>query len=232
VCGRYALYNDPSAVVRRLRARAPTQPAFAARYNIAPTTPVLAIDNASERSLREMRWGLLPRFAERKPARRSTFNARIETLATSPLYGPLLPVRRCIVLADGYYEWPVRPDRRPTPFWIFHADGSPILFAGLWDGDAVTIVTQPPNEALARVHDRMPASLDEARADAWLTNEALSPEAALALLEPSGPEIWAYHRVARTVGNVRADGPELLEAVPDEPPGTDQLSLFPSEAPP
>jgi len=227
MCGRYGLYTDPRAVVQRLRARAATANApFAPRYNIAPTARVLAIVNTPERELREMRWGLLPRFAERTPARRSTFNARIETLATSPMYGPLLPVQRCIVLADGYYEWPPQPSGVPTPFWIARRDGATIAFAGLYDADSVTIVTQPPNETLARVHDRMPAALAIDVADRWLSAEILAPQDALALLAPSDANLWTYHRVGRAVGNARSEGPTLIEPATEDPEPNDQLALF------
>ena len=226
MCGRYGLFTDPSAIVKRLRARAcAANPAFVPRYNIAPTASVLAILNTPGRDLREMRWGLRPRFAD-KTLRRSTFNARIETLATSPMYGPLLPAQRCIVLADGYYEWPPQPGGVPAPVWIARRDAATIAFAGVYDADAVTIVTQPPNQTLARVHDRMPASLDLAHADAWLTSEPISPEAALALLEPSAAELWTYHRVARTVGNARSEGPELIAPLSQDPQTTAQLALF------
>jgi putative SOS response-associated peptidase YedK len=187
---------------------------------------VLAIVNTPERELREMRWGLLPRFAERSPVRRSTFNARIETLATSPLYGPLLPSQRCVVLADGYYEWPPQPGGIPAPTWIARRDGATIVFAGLYDADSVTIVTQPPNDTLARVHDRMPAALALDVADRWLTPAILTPQDALALLEPSDGNLWTYHRVGRAVGNARIDGPELIEPVNAESEPSDQLELF------
>jgi putative SOS response-associated peptidase YedK len=183
-----------------------------------------------ERNVCELRWGLLPRFRERTPVRRSTFNARIETLATSPLYGPLLPLQRCVVFADGYYEWPRRPDGSTDPIWIFRADGATIAFAGLWDADSVTIVTQPPNETIARLHDRMPVTLEPGDADAWLAPEPLDPQAALAILRPSDPEIWQHHRVERTVGNARAEGPDLIAPRGDRPRANAQLDLFADDA--
>ncbi len=213
-------------MVKRLRARAAAATPLVPRYNIAPTAQVLAIVNTPERELREMRWGLLPRFAERSPVRRSTFNARIETLATSPLYGPLLPVQRCVVLADGYYEWPPQPGGTPAPTWIARRDGATIAFAGLYDADSVTIVTQPPNDTLARVHDRMPAALALDVADRWLTPEILTPQDALALLAPSDGKLWTYHRVGRAVGNARIDRPELIDPVNAESEPSDQLELF------
>ncbi len=226
MCGRYGLYREPRALVARLRARFAANAVFVPRYNIAPTAAVLAIPNTLERNVLALRWGLVPRFRERTPARRSTFNARIETLATSPLYGPVLPTQRCIVLADGYYEWPQRPDGRTDPIWIFRADGATIAFAGLWDADSVTIVTQPANETIARLHDRMPVTLEPDDADAWLTPQPLDAPSALALLTPSDPAIWEHHRVERTVGNARAEGPELIAPLGRESREHAQLALF------
>lgn len=226
MCGRYGLYREPSALVRRLRARYAPAATFVPHYNIAPTTDVLAITNVPERAVRTMRWGLVPRFRERKPTRRSTFNARIETLVTSALYGPLVPRQRCIVPADGYYEWPRRADGRTDPVWISRRDGATIAFAGLWDGDAVTIVTHPPNVTIARLHDRMPVALEPDAADAWLAAESLDPAVALGLLaETDAPDRWTYHHVARRVGNVRNDDAGLIEAR-DDASADEQLSLF------
>jgi len=215
VCGRYGLYRDPRPFARKLRASVPPGFAFEPHYNVAPQTAVAAIVNDADRRLTTLRWGLRPN--------RSSFNARIETLATSPLYGPLLPYSRCIVPADGYFEWRLLADGSKAPVWIHRADGEQLAFAGLWDGDACTIVTEPPNEALARVHDRMPVVLPEDAARAWLSATELPPEEALALLKPLPNDVLVFHPVARDVGNVRNDRPELIDPVA-EPQA--QPSLF------
>jgi putative SOS response-associated peptidase YedK len=189
--------------------------AFEPHYNVAPQTAVAAIVNDVERRLTSLRWGLQPN--------RSTFNARIETLATSPLYGPLLPQARCIVPADGYFEWPRLSDGTKAPVWIHRSDGEQIAFAGLWDGDACTIVTQPPNDALASVHNRMPVVLQADAARAWLSPAELDPAEALALLRPIPDDVLVFHPVGPDVGNVRNDRPALIEAV--EAPQA-QPSLF------
>jgi putative SOS response-associated peptidase YedK len=215
MCGRYGLYRDPRPFARKLRAAVAADFNFEPHYNVTPQTPVPAIVNDSARGLTNLRWGLI--------ANKSTFNARIETLATSPLYGPLLPFTRCIVPADGYYEWRRLLDGTKAPVWIYRTDGEPIAFAGLWDGDACTIVTQPPNERLAAVHNRMPVVLDEAAALAWLAPGELDPQAALVLLQPVRDDELAYHPVSPDVGNVRNDGPDLIAAVAEPLP---QPSLF------
>jgi putative SOS response-associated peptidase YedK len=231
MCGRYGLYRDPSPFARTLGARVPNGFAFVPHYNIAPQTAVLAIRNAPERELRALQWGLATRFA-RDPARRvSTFNARIETLATSPLYGPLLPHNRCIVPADGYYEWQRLSDGTKAPVWVTRSDGEPLAFAGLWNDDggvdgvegSCTIVTQPANRLLERYHERMPVALEREAALAWLDAETLPTDVALAILAPIASENVVVRSVGPAVGNVRNDGPELI--APVEPPRV-QPTLF------
>lgn len=215
MCGRYGLYRDPRPFARKLRAAVAPDFVFAPHYNIAPQTPVPAIVNDPARGLTTLRWGLI--------ANKMTFNARIETLATSPLYGPLLPRLRCIVPADGYYEWRQLADGTKAPVWIHRTDGDQIAFAGLWDEGAFTIVTQSPNARLAAVHDRMPVVLDDDAARGWLAPEELEPGAAIALLQSVPEDALAYHSVARDVGNVRNDRADLIEPVAAALP---QPSLF------
>ena len=221
VCGRYGLYRDPSPFARKLGARVPASFTFAPHYNIAPQTPVLAIRNTPERPLLAMQWGLATRLPTEPLRRMSTFNARIETLATSPLCGPLLPHRRCIVPADGYYEWQRLTDGTKAPVWISRRDGEQLAFAGLWspdggDGDATegscTIVTQPANALLARYHERMPVVLNQESARAWLEAAALASDDALALLAPIAGDVVDVRNVGAAVGTVRNDGPDLIDA--------------------
>jgi len=195
---------------------------------------VLGLRNVPVRELSELRWGLVTNVAGEPRRRISTINARIETVATSPLYGPLLPDRRCVLFADGYYEWQVRSDGSKQPMWIERRDGSTFAFAGLWDdafenGELVaacTIVTQPANPVLAALHERMPAVLATAAAGEWLTPERLEPADALRLLAPADGREWTYRPVSNAVGNVRNDSPDLIapaEAAPVAPSLFDAL---------
>jgi putative SOS response-associated peptidase YedK len=227
MCGRYGLYRDPAQFARKLGARVSIGFSFAPHYNIAPQTAVPVVANAPERELRAMQWGLSTGYRGDGAARISTFNARIETLATSPLYGPLLPYRRCIVPADGYYEWQRLADGTKAPVWVSRSDGEPFALAGLWSDDGAeascTIVTQPANPLLARFHERMPVALEREAALAWLTSAILESEAALGLLQPIAPAAVAVHAVGPAVGNVRNDSPDLIRPV--EPPRA-QPTLF------
>jgi putative SOS response-associated peptidase YedK len=225
MCGRYGLFHDPMPLLRALGGLAATTHRFVPHYNVAPQQRVLGLANDPVRRLGELRWGLVTNVTG-EPARRiSTINARIETVATSPLYGPLLPVRRCVLFADGYYEWHVRSDGSKQPMWIERRDRATFAFAGLWDdalenGEPVracTIVTQPANPQLAVLHERMPAVLETAAADAWLSAAPLEPQEALGLLSPADGRDWHYHPVGNAVGNVRNDSPDLIAPVPPLP---------------
>jgi putative SOS response-associated peptidase YedK len=231
MCGRYGLFTRPWGIAKRLGASADASLPFVPRYNIAPTQPVLAITNDEARSLVDLRWGLVPRWAT-SPAdvKLSTFNARIETIATAPAYRDSTRERRCVILADGFYEWRKNANGSKTPRWIHRIDGEPFVFAGLWDvwrrGDehlaSCTVITTAANDFLRDTHSRMPVVLDDELAREWLTAETLDPKAALAMLVPSeSAATWTMRAVSARVGNVRNDDPALIQ-----PAAEFQASLF------
>ncbi|MEA2219603.1 MAG: hypothetical protein QOJ35_2229 [Solirubrobacteraceae bacterium] len=226
MCGRYTLAaTDPS----QLRARYPIgeQLEVRRRYNVAPGDDVLAVvrrrDREPEGAL--LRWGLVP-FWARDPGEvgAETINARAETVAERPAYRDAFARRRCLILADGFYEWSAG-----TPHWITREDGAPFAFAGLWatwrprDDDEVeplrscAIVTTAATGRVRALHDRMPVILaagDEAR---WLHPET-PPGELHALLEPAGPRLTT-RPVSRAVNDARHDAPDCLD-----PP--EQAALF------
>jgi putative SOS response-associated peptidase YedK len=230
MCGRYGLTRAPDRLARLLKA-AFIETGFRPRYNIAPTQPVPAILNTPERAVEDLRWGLVPYWSAGPQAMKlSTFNARIETIASAPSYKQPLKLRRCAILADGYYEWKREADGSKTPMWIYRRDGEPFAFAGLWDvwrprdgGEPLrscTIITQPPNRFAEAIHSRMPVVLDEANAEAWLMPEEQNAAELLERLPPSQSDLWAAHAVDRRVGNVRFDDAALtapLESQAHEP---------------
>jgi putative SOS response-associated peptidase YedK len=235
MCGRYGFFTRPWSIAKRLGASVDEALPFSPKFNIAPTQPVMAITNDDARSLVELRWGLVPRWAK-SPAdvRLSTFNARIETVATAQTYRDPTRERRCLILADGFYEWRRKDDGSKTPLWIHRKDGEPFAFAGLWDVwrrgreelASCTIITTAANDFMRETHSRMPVVLDDELAREWLTPEAIDPAAALAMLVPSeSADAWTMHPVSRRVGNVRNDDPSLIE--PEiEPETTARGSLF------
>lgn len=222
MCGRYGLTAFPSALIGRLGGRSRAGGAFVPRYNIAPTQQLLCRLNDEERRVAELRWGLVPPWAASPAAMKlSTFNARIETIATAPAFRDALRVRRCAVFASGYYEWQRRADGTKRPFWISRRDGEAFAFAGLWStwgrgAEALyscTIVTQPPNDFLRTIHSRMPVDLHETAAFEWLDAREREPQEMIALLPPQPSEAWTAHEVSARVGNVRSDDPALIEPV-------------------
>jgi putative SOS response-associated peptidase YedK len=145
------------------------------RYNIAPTQDVLAVRNDGSRETVPLRWGLVPSWAKDPALGQKLINARAETLAEKPAFRSALQRRRCLIFADGFYEWS-GPKNARQPHRFTCDDGAPFAFAGLWERwgpkdapvESCTIVTCAPNELLAAIHDRMPAILDDRAHDAWL----------------------------------------------------------------
>ena len=180
-------------------------------------------------------WGLVKYGSkDRKQAARG-INARMESVETRPLYHEAFRKRRCIVPADGYYEWS-GPKEKRQPFWFHHRDGELLAFAGLyewwrpspetWEA-TFTILTCPPNALAARVHDRMPVILPEARIDEWLYGSERETDELKALLQPAPEGMLLVRTVSPRVNSVRNDGPDLIEEFTEET--GEQRGLF-SEA--
>ena len=222
MCGRYTLTDpDPARIRARFgldeAAKLEEQP----RYNIAPTDPVLAIrrDDAGGRVPGRLRWGLVPgRWAERRSGP-PLINARAETLQRQPAFAESFRERRCLIPADGFYEW--RDDERgKTPIWVSRPDGDLFAFAGVWaalpardgSGDlhSCAIVTCEPNELIRPIHDRMPVILSPTHEARWLEPD-LAEGDLLSLLVPAPEELLVAREVIDAVNDVREDGPHLLE---------------------
>jgi len=230
MCGRYTLANpDPARLRARFDILESIEIAEEPRYNIAPTDPVLAVRRRDDgnREIGRLRWGLLPgRWAEKKGP--PLINARAETLLAQPAFKESFIERRCLIPADGFYEW-LTDERGKRPVWISRPDGDLFAFAGLWaalpqgDGDGVTysctIVTCEPNELIRPVHNRMPVVLRPELEAAWLDPEA-EPEELMAMLTPAPDDELTLREVNDYVNDVRKDGPELIE------PREEQGALF------
>jgi putative SOS response-associated peptidase YedK len=225
MCGRFAQPRSADELARIFRARAATE-LGGDRFNVAPTDPVAAVvEHHGERVVDEFRWGLVPAYAETSRGGARLINARSETVERSPAFRASYRRRRCIVPADAFYEWLRQRDPRTgrvvarQPFAIRPAGDEPFAFAGVWAiwGDPDTaerlytasILTGPPNELVAPIHDRMPIILDPSDWDAWLDPD--TPDAALrAALRPAPATGMRIHAVSPAVNNVRSQGPELL----------------------
>ena len=225
VCGRYTNTASPSYLADHLGLAAPP-PEVSRHYNIAPTDEVqIAVDRDGQLEPRVVRWGLVPHWSRDAKGAARMINARVETVAQRPAFRDLLaePRRRCLVLADGYYEWlrsedPKQP-RLPMRFAL--AGDAPFAFAGLtasWrrdDGEwlrTCTILTTRANRVAAPVHDRMPVMLADAEArERWLREEA-GPDLLAAIATPPGNDALHVAPANPLVNAVANDGPELLVA--------------------
>jgi len=235
VCGRYAFYTPTEAVVRLFGVTGMNTPDLAPRYNIAPTqeVPVVRLSPSGDdeaRPVRELalvRWGLVPFWAKDPSIGNRMINARGESVAEKPAFRAAFARRRCLVPADGFFEWQKTATGK-QPWYIHARDGGPLAFAGLWElWDAkgtqaplasCTIVTTRANDFMKPLHDRMPVILDEEAREAWLDPEAPRP-LLKGLLEPLDDDRLAAHPVSRKVNSPSNEAPELLEPVrlPDAP---------------
>ena len=222
MCGRYTLTDpDPLRIRARFGLDESAKLEEEARYNIAPTDPVLAIrrDESRGRVPGRLRWGLTPgRWAERRSGP-PLINARAETLQRQPAFAESFRERRCLIPADGFYEW--RNDERgKTPIWVSRPDGDLFAFAGVWaalpasdgSGDlhSCAIITCEPNELIRPIHDRMPVILSPTHEARWLEPD-LAEGDLLSLLVPAPEELLGVREVTDAVNDVREDGPHLLE---------------------
>jgi putative SOS response-associated peptidase YedK len=229
MCGRYVTVSSPALLAERFGVDEIRTPSLEPSYNVAPRAdvPVIA-ERHGERVLDVVRWGLVPSWAKDRSIGDRLINARGETLTTSNAFKRAFERRRCIVPADGFYEWQAIEGQRTKQPWFFRRrDGEPLAFAGLWEiwhdraeGDdaprlrTCTIITTTPNELLAPIHDRMPAVLAEAAWDAWLDVENHDTESLARLIGPipaADLEAWT---VSTRVNKADNNGPELLDRVP------------------
>jgi len=219
MCGRYTLANpNPRRLRLRFGITEEAEVDEAPRFNIAPTDPVLAVrERADERDLGTLRWGLVPgKWATEKKGR-PLINARAETIATQPAFAESFRERRCLIPADGFYEW--RRDRNgKVPIWAHLPDDELFAFAGVWasyeprGGEPIvscSIVTTAPNDAMRPIHDRMPVILPQDTEAEWLSPDASGED--LARLMAPFPEELETREVANLVNSVREDGPALIE---------------------
>jgi len=225
VCGRFTLtQRDVDLLRARFAIAAPDEPVEEAlgRANVCPSERVLAVVGDAPRRAVLLRWGLRPPWGARAGRAAEPINARSETAASSRLFGPLLarPERRCLVLADGWYEWlvPERPGARRTPLRHTVDGGAPFAFAGLWDGGSavpsVCVLTTAANATCAPAHDRMPCVLaDPAAEHAWLT-EPLGAGEAAELLAPLPAARVSVAPAHPDVNRAGVEGEHLLAAPP------------------
>lgn len=224
MCGRFSITGDLDFYAEYFGVDDVVSPALEPSWNVAPTDPVYVIAERDERrQLGTMRWGLVPHWAG--DTRTIHINARSETVDTTPAFRDSFARKRCLIPADGFYEWEP-PSEGRKPHWVYRGDGHPMTFAGLWasrfDPESedwirtCTILTAAAVGPIRAIHDRMPVSLPPERWDAWLDRDITDPELARSLIQPIDPDLIMEHRVSSMVNSVKNDGPELRqEAAPE-----------------
>jgi putative SOS response-associated peptidase YedK len=225
MCGRFTL-TDPDADLA-VQFNLPEIPDIHPRYNIAPTQPVAAVRVAAESSVREMillHWGLIPFWAKDPNIGTRMINARSETVAEKPAYRAAFRRRRCLVVANGFYEWQ-KQNGTKQPFYIRLRDARPFAFAGLWESwkgpegqviESCTLLTTQPNELILAVHNRMPVILKPRDYELWLDPEVQEVERLQSLLRPYPPEEMEAYAVSRYVNSPDNDDPRCIEPLPQQ----------------
>ena len=240
MCGRYAASRNPEDLVEEFRVdRLENAERLAADYNVAPTDTVPAVltrapkgEDTPVRTLRAMRWGLVPSWAKDAKIGSRLINARLESADSKPAFRKAFAKRRCLLPADGFYEWYTDEQGRKQPYFIRRRDGGSLAMAGLYelwrddskaddDPDAwlwtSTVLTTEAVDDVGRIHDRMPLLVEPDAWERWLDPEADDPAEARSLLIPAAPGLLEAYPVSKAVNNVRNDGPELVEPLAAEP---------------
>lgn len=219
MCGRYVLAAEADDYAEFFSVDRLVTESLEPSYNVAPTDAVYTVAEwDDERLLGSMRWGLIPHWA--KDRKSIHINARAETVATTPAFRDSFARKRCLIPADGFYEWEPKSQGR-TPHWVYRADGYPLAFAGIWSTwkDPATdelvrtcsIITTAAAGAISHVHDRMPLVLAPAVWEPWLDRDLTDPQQAEQLLQPIDAEIIHEHPVSSEVNSVRNNHPGLTE---------------------
>ena len=222
MCGRFTLTINP-ADLRDTFSEYIFPPQFGPRFNIAPSQPVLAIPNDEKNTADFFIWGLIPMWAKDPSIGNRLINARGETVAEKPSFRGSFKYKRCLILADGFYEWKANSGKKTkTPYYIHMKNRRPFALAGLWDvwespdGSSIktcTIITTTPNELMEHVHDRMPVILHPRDYAKWLDVSPQTPENLLPLIKPYPADEMSAYRVSLLVNKPANDSPELVVPV-------------------
>jgi putative SOS response-associated peptidase YedK len=225
MCGRYTLTSAPEAI--RALFRYDEQPNFPPRFNVAPTQPIGIVRlNEGKRQFALVRWGLLPSWVKDPKAFSLLINARGESVLDKPAFRNAMKRRRCLIPADGFYEWQAGAERK-RPFYVRAKAGGLLAFAGLWETwtgpngeemETAAIVTTRANRTLSAIHERMPVILAPEAFDLWLNSADVDATTASALIAPAPDNLLEAYEISTDVNRVANDNPKLIEAVvPGQP---------------
>jgi len=218
MCGRYASSRKPDDLVGYFEVQDPPEEVLPPSWNVAPTDPVYAVVQRETRQLRGLRWGLVPSWAKDPKVGARFINARRETVATTNAFRAAYAKRRCLLPADGYYEW--KPEGTgKQPYFLTTTTGDPLAMAGLfehwkrpdgtWLSTCTVLTTSAPDE-LGEIHDRTPLLVPKELWAVWLDPDVTDPDA---VLVPGTPGVLDAWPVGKDVGNVRNNGPHLVDPV-------------------
>ena len=220
MCGRFAQRSDPKRLAREFKVA--EAPQVEARYNIAPTQEILGVLEAADgREMKFFKWGLIPSWAKDASMGSRLINARSETVEEKPAFREAFKRRRCIIPADGFYEWQLTGGKK-QPFFFQMKDERPFGFAGLWERwqgvagqviESCTILTTEANEVLRAVHDRMPVILHSDDYELWLDEDARKRELLKDLLRPYPAEEMTSYPVSTAINSPHNQGATLIERI-------------------
>lgn len=233
MCGRFTLTQSEQALAEFFQIQEVTH--LVAQYNIAPTqmvATVLFTSTNNKRQLQQLRWGLIPSWAKDPSIGAKLINARAETVAEKPSFRSAFKHRRCLVAADGFYEWQKQQNTK-QPFYFRLRDRKPFAFAGLWEKwtsptheeiISCTILTTAANELLQSIHDRMPVILDPKDYDLWLDSEVQTPEPLQSLLSPYPAAAMTAYPVSKLVNSPKNNSRECIIPIDEQNHHPNQLN--------
>jgi len=230
MCGRFALtvnLNKAQEILPGLTADNEIREAFRPRYNIAPSQPVLTILNDARKELRFTSWGLIPHWAKDTAIGKKMINARAETLSDKPSFRTPFRKNRCLIVADGFYEWKKESSKAKTPYFIRMKNRQPFAFAGLWDRwvnkederDIIlssTIITTEPNQLVAGIHNRMPVILHPDFYELWLNPHEEPPDTLSTCLKPYNAFEMEAYRISKAINSPANDSPDCIQSLDSE----------------
>ncbi|MBW4630619.1 MAG: SOS response-associated peptidase [Iphinoe sp. HA4291-MV1] len=236
MCGRFTLIQTAEALYQTFHVE--KVPELKPQYNIAPTQMVGAVlynQQSKKREFRQLRWGLIPSWSKEAPNGAKLINARAETVAEKPAFRSAFKYRRCLIVADGFYEWQLQAEKK-QPYYFRLQEGKPFGFAGLWEqwrsqsgrsapspvgaasviGEdeeiaSCTILTTEANELVQPVHERMPVILQEQDYDVWLNPEVQTSEVLQQLLHPYPSEAMTAYPVSKVVNSAKHNTPDCIK---------------------
>lgn len=221
MCGRFTLTTNLGAIAQRFGVTRFLEE-VGPRYNIAPSQTVIVVGDDGQRNFVQMQWGLIPSWAKDPGIGSQMINAQAETVATKPAFRAAFRKRRCLILADGFYEW-ARQGHQKQPYYIRLRDGRPFAIAGLWEHwegaggtpiDSCTLLTIAANDLIGTFHHRMPVIQDPGDFDLWLDPRVQDTARLQALLRPFPAERMTAYPVSTWVNNPAHDTPDCIAPVP------------------